>query len=80
MQPRNRHQMTRARGAHQQPVGGADFVLRADRQRDDDAAMRRVGEHRVDPRTQRGAPAVHRHADAARIRAQPHAREPAALT
>ncbi|KAH0444032.1 hypothetical protein KCU90_g1132, partial [Aureobasidium melanogenum] len=72
VQTRDRHQMTGARAAHQQPVGRADFVLRADGERHHDPAMRRVGEHAVNARTQRGAPAIDRHAYATRHAMQAH--------
>jgi len=67
MQARNRHEVTRASGAHCLPVGAGDFVLRADCERRHDAAMRRAREHGVDAPAQRRAPAIHAHADAARI-------------
>jgi hypothetical protein len=63
--------MTRAGGAHQRPVGGADLVLRTHRERHHNPAMRRIGQHGVDARGQRGTPAVLADTQAAREPCEP---------
>jgi len=67
MQPGDRDQMRRAGATHQPPVGLAHGVLRARRQRDDNAAMRRAREHRVDPRMHAPAQTLDRDTQTARI-------------
>ncbi|VXC23441.1 hypothetical protein BURKHO8Y_200101 [Burkholderia sp. 8Y] len=58
MQARDRNEMTRAGRAQGRPVGVAHGILRAHGERDDDAAMRRVREHRFDALPNALAPAI----------------------